>query len=445
VGRIRSSFRITASLTILLGLAAQVTRAQEPVIPTVRGTITAVQPPDGFDVDGYHVLTSRATKFFALNGKKKDQDALRALIAAGVYVQVIGDKDRRAQTVVASQVKIRDNGERELSGTAVIDHMFSRGAQPVFRADGYNFRLAPDAEIHFKGDMDALTDVDTGTWIRYEGSRDGSGEVVATKAEFIKMKPHKAHGDPGKFAQVTTFPPGSMIDLDGSFRINPKPDKSEDTPGGECGWYRVPDVPAVQEHVRRVGMSLVPKYQRDLPEEDPAKIPFRFYVVDEKNIRSDLFCREGLVLVPVSVINRLRNEDQLAAVLADGIAATMQRQQARMSGAELTTLLALAPAIGFGGAALIGEPLVKHEIGRKMEGQRGRVALSLMADAGYDPWQAPEAWRWLAPKDPPKDPSKLKYPDRAGYQLEILNLQYNRTAASDAATTQPANSPAKPN
>jgi len=428
----------------MLALAPHRIGAQEPEIPTLRGNITAVQPPDAFDVDGYHVVTSRTTRFFALNGKKKDQGALRGLIAAGVYVQVIGDKDRRQRLVTARLVKIRDNGERELSGTAVIDRMFSRGARPVFRADGYNFRLASDAEIGFKGNIDAVTDVDTGTWIRYEGTRNESGEVVATKAEFIKVKPHKSHGDPAKFAQVTTFPPGSMIDLDGSFRINLKPDKTEDTPGGECGWYRVPDVPAAQEHVRRVGMSLVPKYQRDLSDDDPAKIPFRFYVVEENNIRSDLFCHEGLVLIPVNVVNRLRNEDQLAAVLADGVAASMQRQQDRMSGAELTTLLALAPAIGVGGVALIGEPLVKHEIGRKMEAQRGRVALSLMADAGYDPWQAPEAWRLLDPRQQPKDPAKLKYPDRAGYQLEILNLQYKRAESSGAAAAQAADSPAKP-
>jgi hypothetical protein len=45
-----------------------------------------------------------------------------------------------------------------------------------------------------------------------------------------------------------------------------------------------------------------------------------------------------------------------------------------------------------------------------------------MADAGYDPRQAPEAWRLLAPKKMPKDPSLLKYPSRAGYQLSFLRL-----------------------
>ena len=47
-----------------------------------------------------------------------------------------------------------------------------------------------------------------------------------------------------------------------------------------------------------------------------------------------------------------------------------------------------------------------------LEEQRGRIALSLMADAGYDPWQAPEAWRLMQPKRLPGDVSALPYPDR---------------------------------
>ena len=72
--------------------------------------------------------------------------------------------------------------------------------------------------------------------------------------------------------------------------------------------------------------------------------------------------------------------------------------------------------------------VIKHEILHKLEDQRGRMALGLMADAGYDPWQAPEAWRRLEPKQLPRDRSKLKYPGRAGYQLEILAMEYKRSA-----------------
>ena len=63
--------------------------------------------------------------------------------------------------------------------------------------------------------------------------------------------------------------------------------------------------------------------------------------------------------------------------------------------------------------------------------QRWRVALQLMSDAGYDPWQAPEAWRLAAPGKLPADTSTLKYPDRSGYQFAILNLTYKKPAPTN--------------
>jgi len=41
------------------------------------------------------------------------------------------------------------------------------------------------------------------------------------------------------------------------------------------------------------------------------------------------------------------------------------------------------------------------------------MALALMADAGFDPYQEPEAWRLLAPERLPKDLTKLKDPSAA--------------------------------
>ena len=75
--------------------------AQEPMIPTLRGNITAVDPAGGFDVAGYHVITSANTEFYVLQGPKKDPAALRGEIQVGTYVQVIGDKDRHDRTVIA--------------------------------------------------------------------------------------------------------------------------------------------------------------------------------------------------------------------------------------------------------------------------------------------------------------------------------------------------------
>lgn len=434
MGQGRLSLRGSSVAPLLLAclLCRHMICAQEPVIPTLRGNITAVDSSGGFDVSGYHVMIGANTEFYALQGPKKDPAALRGEIQVGTYVQVIGDKDRHDRTVTARQVKVRSE-DRNVSGSGVIERMFAPGPQPVFRADGYLIRMVAGTDVRFSTGLSAIDDVAPGTWVRYEGRPNNSGELVAVRLAFARPKPHGSKHDSASMAQVTTFPPGSIIDFDGSFNTNRAKKRLQDTPGGACGWYPVLDVPSAQEHVRRIGMSLIPKYQRDLPDDSPAKIPFRFYIVDEKEIRSGLTCHEGLVLIPADVFNRLRNDDQLAAVIADGVVASLQPMQLRMASAFGWSDVGEVAAFGAAGVAGV---VIKHEVLHRLEDQRGRMALGLMADAGYDPWQAPEAWRLLEPKQLPKDLSKLKYPGRAGYQLEILAMQYKRPAASAAGTAQ---------
>jgi hypothetical protein len=144
----------------------------------------------------------------------------------------------------------------------------------------------------------------------------------------------------------------------------------------------------------------------------------------------------------MQLVARLKNDDQLAAVLADGVAFNLQRQGVRIIeenrvglgvlGAEAATLpvQVFVPMVGL--PYLIGSNYAANKDQEAMEEQRGRVALELMASAGYDPWQAPEAWRLAAPKELPTDTSTLKYPDLSGYQLSILNLAYRKPAANQA-------------
>jgi hypothetical protein len=147
----------------------------------------------------------------------------------------------------------------------------------------------------------------------------------------------------------------------------------------------------------------------------------------------------------MQVVARFKNDDQLAAVLADGVAFNLQRQAARiveanrvLLGAEAASLTAAAfiPLVGL--PDLIAGNLAASKIQTEMEEQRGRVALELMATAGYDPWQAPEAWRLAAPKELSTDLSSLTYPDRSGYQFAILNHTYRKSLTSQAAESASA-------
>ncbi len=338
-----------------------------------------------------------------------------------------------ASSSTTAQQTAQPDPNRKITGFAVIDQLITPGAEPVFRAEGYTLRVNSATNLRFTSGPASLADLGPNVWVRYEGRRNDSAEIVLSSAEFIKPSLHTPKRDPNvSVAQVRTFPHGSMIDFDGSFRTDSFKRRLEDK-GGACGtgWFPVAENAELQERVRRIGVRLVPQYQRDLPDDDPAKVPFRFYAIQEGYIRSALGCEDGLVLVPTPVVGRMQNDNELAAVLADAVAVILQRQNVRLQ-VDLKWMVAAEAAayVGAGLAGVTGAAIAMHPILRKIEEQRGRMALALMADAGFDPWQAPEAWRMLAPIDFPKHPSKLKYPERSKYQLEILQLQYQPASGS---------------
>jgi len=340
------------------------------------------------------------------------------------------------QTANATSAAILDDQDKQIKGFGVIDRVIAAGPEPVFQADGYRIRIASGAVIAFSGSLKTLADVGTNTWVKYEGKRNAAGLLVATQARFVPARQGKAKPVPPPDAVPTQ---DSLIDADGKF-LSARAKVRMSNAGGPCGWHKFPAEPALQERVRRVGLRVVPVYQKELSDDSPAKIHFRFYAVDEPKFRSELACNVGLILVPKQVVERLQNDDQLAAVLADGVALNMQVQSAQLAtewrellGAELAGLAAefFVPGIYF--ANQIGGDIVASSIQRQMERQRGRIALTLLADAGYDPWQAPEAWRLTAPKHLPADRTALKYPSRSDYQLGILNLQYTKRGGGGAS------------
>jgi len=425
--------------------------AQEPRRTAAEGYVTAMRSADRFDVNGKQVSTSAQTRFGLIGEKEPSSDpSLRELLQVGVFVQVFGSKDRTHKSVIADSVLFRDATHKKTVGTGVIAKVDASGSEPVFEADGYRIRISSGAATKFSGDLSSLSDVGPNTWLRFEGKRDATGGVVAARAAFFrpmwaKIKSSSAGGTQvSSTMQAGIIPKDSLLDADGRIVSAHAKVRLSDA-GGMCGWHKLPADQSLQDRVRRVGMRLVPAYQNRLAPDNPTRISFRFYVVEEPKIRSDLFCNDGLVLVPRQIVERLQNDDQLAAVLADGVAFNLQRQAIRIAtdpgiymieGAQLATAI----TAGLPGllAAEISNGIVTREVDVKMQEERGRIALSLMDAAGFNPWQAPEAWRLLEPKKLPRDISSLRYPDRSGYQLGILNLQYRKSDDGRAVPGSPS-------
>lgn len=456
MSRIAAPVRFVGFLVLALApwkpIAAQ---NPDPAASSVEGYVTSVRSATEFDVKRHHIVTTGSTQIGSYRDSGDDQGKAPAQIELGMYVQVAGTINWAEHTLVAAVVRVRDDADRKVSGSGVIVRVLTPGAEPVFRADGYNVRIGSGTETNFNNGLSALSDVGVNTWVRFGGRLNDSGEVIAARADFAKPKPPKVKKNRPIEVQQTVIPHGSLIDFDGTLKTDMTKRHLEDA-GGACGtgWYPVPPDRALQDRVRRVGMSVVPQYQRDMAADDLEKIPFRFYAIDEKWIHSDMFCYEGAVLVPMQMVERLANDDQLAAVLADGVAANLQRQRARLLsdmgwiGATEAAVYLTARNAASSNSAWVGGMIVNHEIEVRLEHERGRVSLGLMADAGYDPWQAPEAWKLIEPGHLPKNISKLKYSARSLYLLSILQQQqfkHPETAASsagqagDAAAVQKAN------
>lgn len=300
--------------------------------------------------------------------------------------------------------------------------MISIAPEAVFAADGYRIRVTSATEVRYPKEMKSQTDIHPGLWVLYEGKLDKDGLLVASKARFLQTRHAKAKGK---------VPPN----------VSPDPEVSESPDGmqvmrveeinnyEENNNYTVTADQALQARINRIGMSLVPAYQKQLPANDPSKIQFHFYAIDDPKHEVHSFS-DGRILVSGLVAARFRNDDQLAAVLADGIAVSLQAKTPaviQFNGAKFAEVAGAGALGGLTAAAIV----VSVQNAEALKAQRARVALQLMAEAGYDPWQAPEAWRLVEPFKLPKDMDKLKYPARSGQQFEILHLIYGKPATTN--------------
>ncbi len=456
----RRHFKLHSMLGFLLTvrlIAALPAMSQIHQGGTVEGYITALHPPDGLDVNRVYLTTNALTVYGRIGGPKPNtDDPIRDELGIGTYVRVLESAGSSGKTMVASVVLVRDDRNKPLEGFGLIDKVISATSEPLLQADGYRIRVTGDTKVSFHGDLKSIAEVGTNTWVKYAGKYDESGLLIATRAEFYSARHQKSPTDQQSLALArmmqTYLEPGagirqdSLIDGDGRIASMHTKVRYGDF-NGYCTWHKIPADEALQERVRRVGMNVIPAFQRQLAEDDPQKISFRFYAVDESRIRSDIFCGRGLVLVPKQAVERLKNDDQLAAVLADGVAFELQMHSARLLaeygdllGIEIAGVVASEWVPGVDLATYVGASVVKHEIWLRMQEQRGRMVLAMMAEAGYDPWQAPDAWRLLEAKHLPGDLGTLQYPSRSGYQLGILNLEYRRFNKASQSTPEGSSS-----
>jgi hypothetical protein len=243
------------------------------------------------------------------------------------------------------------------------------------------------------GPLTSLADIGPGVIMTYEGKEQPDGAVLTSKVTFVKNEQEKGEKNLWKQLKVKEKPANFMEGKPGELKVgNAK--------------YKVLPNEEVQAYVNRIGQSLVPAYQRKLPDGDPNKIPFKFVVIVQKGFNAAAY-PNGTVVVHDDDFQILENEAQLAAVLGHEIAHATQEHGFRQLEHNKKRRRALAFASLF--AAGMGYYSISNIVdlvnaamingyGRTMENQADRVGLQYMTAVGYDPREAPRVWKLVTKK-----------------------------------------------
>jgi len=383
----------------------------------VSGYVTHVGSSRTFDLEGVHILTTSATKYSIRPYGSAGSTATPAPTDyfLGETLDAIGQMDHSSHTLTATEITVIPVSVARVDGTAVIDLMPSPLSQVprtdrMIRADGYLLHITAQTHLNLDPAIKSIADIATNQWIQYSGIQQLDGTVLL---DYAGVGPNRVNNTEEKLRKKTEYDP-SVVPSDahqsaiseGFSGVDPK---------------RIPAYQdqEMQARVERIGESLIPAYQRGLPDSDPTKVHFRFQVIDATKWHDALSLSSGIILVPRQVVERMQNDDQLATVLADNIAEAIDKEALRSltantvktisSDAVTAGVILLGPAEFVGG--LVADHYASKAIDRTLQ-QSGRVSLCYLHDAGYDITQAPLAWWLLAPKQP-KPITDTKLPPRA--------------------------------
>jgi hypothetical protein len=414
-------------LCIFLLSVAAISMAQDSAhVPDLDGYVTRAASPTDFDANGFHVISNKKTTYST--AELRPGGSMMTVLGepqpyVGAHVRIFGKVNIRKQTIKAETVLFLTADSLEVKGNAVIDGLPTR--QPddaegkLVRADGYRILLTPKTTMTFTAPLTSLSDVQPNLWIAYRGERRKDGVILASSGTLTRndrvVREEKAR-------EKADYDPEAVA-----------PDEKQSAAGKVFLGIDPRKIPpyhddAMQARIAKIGNTLVPQYQKDLPDSDPAKLSFRFQLVDEPKWRDAMIWPSGVILVPKQLVERMENDSQLAAVLADSIAALLEDQYyrlqslARKAGAAEMASGAI-PVAGFVGIAAASK--VYADAVRRAQDQAGRVSLGLMNDAGYTLTEAPKAW-WILSTKEPKPLVDLQLPERVQYLYEVLDTAWRQ-------------------
>jgi hypothetical protein len=397
----------------LLCLAVAAYAQDQQPVPVLSGYVTRLASAYDFDVNAIHILCGPDTLVESKSGNLSYAGCSAVQLTLGEAVDVYGHSKKKLNAIVATRIDFKPLTRDGISGYAVIDAVAATGSTTPgaiqIRADGYPILITANTAVTFNPPLNSRSDIMTNVWVDYDAVPGPGRAFVAQSAKFSQ-----------NFITDREDAMRAKTDYDPSVvPLNANPDTVAVAVGLGPDPKRIPPWPdaTMQIRLNSIGQRLIPDYQKRLPASDPSKINFRFQLTDGERWPWVIALPSGVILVPNRIVERMQNDSQLAAILADAIACALEKQTYRMrianaatSAASVASWAAIVPVIGTPALlAGIGGGTSQAIIVRKEEHQSGLVSLDLLHDAGYDLSQAPIA-RWLLASRKPKPYPRFSRP-----------------------------------
>lgn len=434
--------KLYAGLILSIFLLAEMSHAEVQCSSNesskVSGFISAASGAD-FTVNGKQVAANAQTVFWerpgAKSGKTVPESTIGGILTLGEGVQVCGNDDRHTHVITAANIYLVPEG-MHVKGFAVVQRVLSTSPELTLEADGYTIAVTPQTVVSIKPPLIASAVPSANLWIAYEGNRTANGQVVADQLKWMQFALSGRQKKALAKSKETLVAP----------KYGLKPGDTG-TNGSITALYIdarkhtvvIPANAALQERVKRVGERLIPASQKDLAEDNPQKINFRFFAVDDKRMYWAIGSPDGVVLIPEQMVEALSSDDDLATVLSPAVAEVLERQVPPPAGSATGSTLLVLGGMPFmppvEGLALmsVGFYEAEHEgyPSRFDPMQCSRVGLSLMHDAGYDIFESPRTWQILRYGSAQRAAGK---PDtqQSEYLLSVIGEEYERPEAASS-------------
>jgi hypothetical protein len=310
------------------------------------------------------------------------------------------------------------------------------GMQIDLDFDEYNFkRLLIVKRIIVTSDFDREQKID-------DGILETTGDIAKVDGRLVKLNPNvviegaeaqpKEYGSfkGKKFKSFGELDAGMLMDLDGQNQndgilyvkkgvVRPHPFTKTDakvienlknsmqlTPNtvsmGTLKFQLVPNA-KMQDYVNKVGNSLIPTFMKEMTKDQDGYINFKFYVVQNDSTFNACSYPDGSTFIYTGLLKAIDNPSQLAAVLGHEISHVVYhhgRKTVDAKGSSDIVKESLSIANDFGLpkneavelTLAFGGPFLVSLFSKNFENQADRNGLMYMANAGFDPREAPKIW-----------------------------------------------------